>query len=41
MKMLYLTWFRGYDVDRVITHPKHYSLGRLVYDKSWILRRQS
>ena len=38
IRVVWLTRFRGYNIERIIRHPKHYTLGRLVYDKSWILK---
>lgn len=35
--MLWMTRFRGYAISQVIQHPKKYSLGRLVYEKTWVL----
>lgn len=34
----WLTTVKGYQVDHVVRFPKRYSLGRLVYGQSWILR---
>lgn len=39
VKVMWLTRFRGYNVDRVIKHPKHYTFGRLSYDTTYILKR--
>jgi hypothetical protein len=36
--MFWMTKFRGYQIMQVIQHPKKYSLGRLVYERTWVLR---
>ena len=38
---LYKTWlalFRGYSVERTVQTPKRYAMGRLTYQKSWVLK---
>ncbi|MEK7793491.1 MAG: hypothetical protein AAB353_03130 [Candidatus Hydrogenedentota bacterium] len=40
---MYKSWLslvRGYVVERMVTTPKGYSLGRLTYQRSWILKRR-
>ena len=39
--VMYKTWlsiFRGFVVERKIQTPKGYSLGRLTYKTSWVMR---
>lgn len=36
----WLSTFRGYRVERSMQTPKGYSLGRLTYSRSWILKRK-
>lgn len=36
--MRWLTWVRRFKVEEVMRHPKGYSMGRMIYDNTWILR---
>ena len=39
--VIYKTWlstFRGYTIEKKIQSPKGYSMGRLIYKTSWVLR---
>ena len=38
-KMWWLTNVKRYSIVSVVTHPKKYSMGRLVYEKTWILKK--
>jgi hypothetical protein len=33
-----LSFFRGYSVEKKIQTPKGYSMGRLTYKTSWVLK---
>ena len=38
---IYLAWlstFRGFEVEKKVQTPKGYSMGRLTYKTSWVLR---
>ena len=38
IRKLWLSYFRGYAVEKRLRTPKGYSLGRLTYATSWVLR---
>lgn len=37
---VWLGVFRGYTVEKKIQTPKGYSLGRLTYQTSWVMKRK-
>lgn len=34
----YLSWFRGFSVEKRLQTPKGYTAGRLTYKTSWVLK---
>ena len=38
VKMWWLTRVKDYRVVTVMSHPKKYSMGRLTYERTWILK---
>jgi len=34
----WLTTIKGYEVEQILRFPKRYSMGRLIFGQSWILR---
>ncbi|GMW03782.1 MAG: hypothetical protein AMXMBFR84_49160 [Candidatus Hydrogenedentota bacterium] len=38
MRMWWLTTVRNFKVEQIITHPKKYSMGRLKYSRTWLLK---
>ncbi len=38
MYKMWLSAFRGFEVERKVQTPKGYSFGRLTYKTSWVLR---